>query len=121
MKKLTTNFLPVIETTVKLIDTIAESAFLELLKECDNLSELETRTFYFDKYPDLPVETATICEMVASRVRKTARAYIDNEKSQHKIVLGDEIKEASVLPLDSKNVQAIGSAIHDTLSTAQVK
>ncbi|WP_367006466.1 hypothetical protein ABZ559_11245 [Streptococcus sp. ZY19097] len=121
MEKLTTNFLPVIETTVKLIDTIAESAFLELLKECDNLSELETRTFHFDKYPDLPVETVTICEMVASRVRKMASAYIDNEKSQHKIVLGDEIKEASVLPLTSRNVQAIGSAIHDTLSTAQEK
>ena len=120
MKKLTTNFLPVIETTVKLIDTIAESAFLELLKECENLSELETRTFRFDKYPDLPVETATICEMVASRVRRKANKYIDNEKSQHKIVLGDE-KEASVLPLSSKTIRAIGSAIHDILSTAQEK
>ena len=98
MKKLTKSFLSDIETTVKLIDNIAESAFMELLKECDNLSELETRTFYFDKYPDLPVETTTICEMVASRVRKMASAYIDNEKSQHKIVLGDEIEEASVLP-----------------------
>ncbi|HHJ9349770.1 TPA: hypothetical protein ACQNYJ_001900, partial [Streptococcus pyogenes] len=89
MEKLAKSFLSDIEATVKLIDTIADSAFVELLKECDNLSELETRTFHFNKYPDLPAETATICEMVASRVRKMASAYIDNEKSQHKIVLGE--------------------------------
>lgn len=54
-------------------------------------------------------------------IQKASEDASDDEKSHHKIVLGDGIKEASVLPLGSKNVQAIGSAIHDTLSTAQEK
>ncbi|CYV12761.1 hypothetical protein [Streptococcus suis] len=89
MEKLTKNHLSEIDTIVKMIDIIAESIFLELMMECDNLAEMKSRTSHFDKYSDLPVETAKICEIVAGRVRKTAKEYIDIKNSQHKIVLGE--------------------------------
>lgn len=70
------------------IDSVAESAFKTLLAECDDLLELESRVFHFDTYRGVPVETATLNSLVASRVRQKARLYIDNIKSQYKIVSG---------------------------------
>ncbi|HEL1986489.1 TPA: hypothetical protein TZY53_000697 [Streptococcus suis] len=89
MERLTKNFLSDIEAINKSIDSVAESAFQSLLTDCDTLAELESRAFRFDKYPDFTAENAVLCEMVASRVRRKADKYIDNEKSQHKIVLGE--------------------------------
>lgn len=89
MKEIIKSSLTDIEEIVKLIDAISETVFSKLLKECDNLYELETRLYQRDKYLELSVETEKICQMVASRVRKMATAYVENEKSQHKIVLGE--------------------------------
>lgn len=89
MKKIVDSFSSSIEDISLDIDNLAEVVFKSLLKECRSALGLEKRIYQFDKYFDENPEIVHLKQIIGHRVRTLGKAYLDEIKSQHKIVLGE--------------------------------